>query len=60
MGVKCGISLRKAQRLRVFERRVLMGMYEPKRKPETTADWRRLHNGSRHDLYSLNTFWEIK
>jgi len=61
LGVKCGISLRRAQRLRVFESRVLMGIYEAKRNPEITADWRRLHNGPRHDLYcSLNIFLRDK
>jgi hypothetical protein len=35
----------------VFENRVLKGIFGPKRD-EVTADWRKLHNGEFHKLYS--------
>jgi hypothetical protein len=35
----------------VFENRVLMRIYEPKRD-EVTGDWRKLHNEQLHNLYS--------
>jgi hypothetical protein len=35
----------------VFENRVLWGIFGPKRD-EVTGEWRRLHNGELHDLYS--------
>jgi len=36
-------------------------MHETERNPEVTEDWRRLHNGQRHDLYpSQNICWVIK
>jgi hypothetical protein len=57
MVVKCSLSLKKAHGLSVSENRVLRGMYEHKRNPEVTMDWRILHNAPRHDLYSsLNIF----
>jgi hypothetical protein len=37
--------------LRVFENRVLRGMFEPKSN-EVTGKWRKLHNEELHDLYS--------
>jgi len=36
--------------LRVFEKRVLRKMFEPKRD-EVTGEWRRLHNKELNDLY---------
>jgi hypothetical protein len=38
-------------RLRVYENRVLRGIFGPKRD-EVTGEWRKLHNGELHDLYS--------
>jgi hypothetical protein len=45
------LTLREEQRLRVFENRVVRRIFGPKRD-EATADWRRLHNERRNDLYS--------
>jgi hypothetical protein len=42
--------LREEHRLRIFENRVLMRMFEPKR--EEDGSWRKLHNDELHDLYS--------
>jgi hypothetical protein len=36
--------------LRVFENRVLRGIFAPKRD-EVTGEWRKLHNEELHDLY---------
>jgi hypothetical protein len=38
-------------RLRVFENRVLRGIFGPKRDG-VTGEWRRLHNEELYDLYS--------
>ena len=38
------------RRLRVFENRVLRGMFGIKRD-EVKGDWRKLHNGELNDLY---------
>jgi hypothetical protein len=47
-------------RLRVFENRVLRGIFGPKRD-EVTGEWRRLHNEELNDLYSSpNIIWVIK
>jgi hypothetical protein len=43
------LTLREEHRLRVFENRVLR--FRPKRD-EATGEWRKLHNGELHDLYS--------
>ena len=44
MGVKLGsLTLRKEQRLRVFDNRLLKKIFGPKRSV-VTGDWRRLHN----------------
>jgi hypothetical protein len=45
-------------RLRVFERRVLRRISEPKRD-EGTGEWRKLHNEELHDLYSLPSIIRI-
>jgi hypothetical protein len=37
--------------LRVFENRVLRGIFGPKRD-EVTGEWRKLHNEELRDLYS--------
>jgi hypothetical protein len=42
---------RPKNRLRVFENRVLRGIFGAKRD-EVTGEWRKLHNGKLHDLYS--------
>jgi hypothetical protein len=54
------LILREEHRLRVFENRVLRGMFGPKRI-EVTAEWRKLHNGELHNLYSsLDIIKQIK
>jgi len=50
MGVKFGLSLREESRLRVFENRVLMGIFGSKRD-EVTGEWERLHSEELRDLY---------
>jgi hypothetical protein len=45
------LTLREEHRLRVFENRVLRGIFGPKRY-EVTGEWRKLHNKELHDLYS--------
>jgi hypothetical protein len=45
------LTLREEHRLRVFENRVLRGMFGAKRD-EITGEWRKLHNGELHNLYS--------
>jgi hypothetical protein len=48
------------RRSRVFENRVLRGIFGPKRD-EVTGDWRKLHNEELYRLYSLpNIVWVIK
>jgi hypothetical protein len=60
--VLCGcetwsLALRKEHRLRVFESRVLMRIFGPKRD-EIIGGWGKLHNVVLHNLYSLpNFFW---
>jgi hypothetical protein len=54
--VLCGretwsVTLREGHRLRVFENRVLRGMFGPK-GDEVTREWRKLQTGELHDLYS--------
>jgi hypothetical protein len=51
------LTLREEHRLRVFENRVLRGIFGPKRDG-VTEEWRRLHKGELHDLYFLsNIIW---
>jgi hypothetical protein len=45
------VTLREEHRLRVFENRVLRRIYRPKRD-EVTGEWRKLHSGGLHNLYS--------
>jgi hypothetical protein len=45
------LTLREEHRLRVFEIRVLRGIFGPKRD-EVTGEWRKLHSGELHNLYS--------
>jgi hypothetical protein len=54
--VLCGcetwsVTLREGHRLRVFGNRVLRGIFGPK-GDEVTGEWRKLHNGQLHNLYS--------
>jgi hypothetical protein len=44
-------KLREEHRLRVCENRVLRRIFGPKRDEET-GEWRKLHNGELHNLYS--------
>jgi hypothetical protein len=45
------LTSREEHRLRVFENRVLRGIFGPK-GDEVTGEWRKLHNGDLHNLYS--------
>jgi hypothetical protein len=47
----CSLYLREEHRLRVFENRVLMRIFGPKRD-EMTGEWRKLCNEELRDLYS--------
>ena len=52
--------MREERRLRVFENRVLRGIFGPKRD-EVTGEWRKLHNGELNDMYCPpNIFRVIK
>jgi hypothetical protein len=54
------LTLREEHRLRVFENRVLRGIFGPK-VDEVTGEWRKLHNGELHNLYSSsNIIRQIK
>jgi hypothetical protein len=44
------VTLREEHRLRVFENRVLRGIFGDKRDG-VTGEWRRLHNEELNDLY---------
>jgi hypothetical protein len=45
------VPLREQHKLRVFENRVLSGIFGPKRY-EVTGEWKKLHSGELHNLYS--------
>jgi hypothetical protein len=45
------ITLREEYRLRVLENTVLRRIFGPKRD-EVTGEWRKLHSGELHNLYS--------
>jgi hypothetical protein len=45
------LALREEHRLRVFENRVLRGLFGQKRD-EVVGGWRKLHNEELHNLYS--------
>jgi hypothetical protein len=45
------LTLREEHRLRMFENRVLRRIFGPKRD-EGMGEWRKLHNGEFHNLYS--------
>jgi hypothetical protein len=54
------LTLREEYRLKVFENRVLRRIFGPKRN-EVTGEWRKLHNGELHDLFSSpGTIRQIK
>jgi hypothetical protein len=44
-------NTKEEHRLRVFENRVLRGIFGP-RRDEVTGEWRKLHIGELHNLYS--------
>jgi hypothetical protein len=44
------LTLKEERRLRVFENRVLRGIFGPKRD-EVTGEWRKLHKGELNGLY---------
>ena len=46
----CSLTLKEERRLRVFENRVLGGMFGPK-TDELTGEWRKIHNEELNDLY---------
>jgi hypothetical protein len=55
------LALRGEHRLRVFENRVLRGIFEKKKRVEVTGEWRKLHNEELHILYSSpNIMRQIK
>ena len=43
------LTLKEESRLRVFENRILMRVFGPKR--DENGEWRRLHNEELHSLY---------
>jgi hypothetical protein len=47
----CSLTLREEHKLRVFENRVLRGIFELKRE-EVAGGWGRLHNDELHNLYA--------
>jgi hypothetical protein len=52
MGVKLGsLTLSEERRLRVSENRILRRIFGPKRD-EVTGEWKNLHSGELHNLYS--------
>ena len=54
------LTLREEHRLRVFEDRLLMRIFGPKRN-KVTGEWRRLQNEELKDLCSLpNIIWVIR
>jgi hypothetical protein len=54
------LTLREEHRLRVFGNRVLRGIFGHKRD-EVTGEWRKMHNGELHNLYSSpDIIWQIK
>jgi hypothetical protein len=50
--------LREERRLRVFENRVLRGIFGAKRD-EVTGEWRKLHNEELNDLYCSPTIVRV-
>ena len=52
------LTLREERRLRVFENRVLMRVFGPKRD-EVTGEWRKLHNEELRNFYSLPNIVQV-
>jgi hypothetical protein len=48
------LTLKEEHKLRVFENRVLKGIFESKRDG-LMGGWRKIHNEDLHDLYSLSS-----
>jgi hypothetical protein len=48
------MTLREEYRLKVFEKRVLRRIFEP-RRDEVAGGWRKLHNQGLYNLYSLSS-----
>jgi hypothetical protein len=54
------LTLRQEHRLRAFENRVLRSISGPKRD-EVTGDWRKMHSGKLHNLFSTpDIIWQIR
>ena len=54
------LTLREERRVRVFENRVLRGIFGPERD-EVIGEWRKIHNKELSDMYSsTNIIWVIK
>jgi hypothetical protein len=45
------LTLREKHRLKIFEKRVLRGIFRPK-KDKKVGGWRQLHNEELHNFYS--------
>jgi hypothetical protein len=58
MSAKLGLTLRKERRLRVFENRVLRGIFGQKRD-EVTGGWRKLPSEELHNLYSSPSIFRM-
>jgi hypothetical protein len=52
------LILREERRLRVFENRVLRGVFGPK-SDAVTGEWRKCHNTELHDPYSSSTIVRV-
>jgi hypothetical protein len=52
------LTLRKEHRSRVFENRVLRGIFGPKRE-EMVGGWRRLYNEELHKLYASSNIIRV-
>jgi hypothetical protein len=52
------LILKEERRLRVFENRVLRGIFGPKRD-EVTGEWRKLHSEELNDLYSTTNIARV-
>jgi hypothetical protein len=53
------VTLRKEQRLKVYENRLLRRIFGPKRG-EVTGGWRRLHNEELDNFYSSTNIRMVK
>jgi hypothetical protein len=52
------LTLREEYKLRVFENRIPMRIFRPKRE-EVTEDWRGLHNEELHNLNASSTIIRV-